>query len=333
MSDSPTTQGSVSIGQLWPRGGGGGGGAFDQDTADARYVNVSGDTMTGTLTVPTLTAPVPTAVSFDSSSTTQNSTGGFVSVTLPASIAEGDLLLALFTQNDWSNSVTPPAGWAIPTSFGGWGSHVGNNGNGLVGGAWYYKIAAAGDAGSVSTWATGQQRMRISVLVFRNGAMPTQFIDGNFNLTIAQNALGNAIASNGLMIAANVQHGDEGVSVVTPGTMIAAHKAGTGWTDTHNSFWASTVTAGQQSPAMTFASGGTGAIFIPLNTSAAKIVATNNIDFGGNRGPVNIKTPTSSGDAATKGYTDARTPKIIVLGPADPVPAGTPAGTVIVRTT
>lgn len=30
-------------------------------------------------------------------------------------------------------------------------------------------------------------------------------------------------------------------------------------------------------------------------------------------------------------YVDARTPKIIVLGPTDPVPGGTPAGTVIIR--
>jgi len=37
-------------------------------------------------------------------------------------------------------------------------------------------------------------------------------------------------------------------------------------------------------------------------------------------------------EPATKAYTDARTPNIIVLGPSDPVPGGTPAGTVIIRT-
>jgi len=35
--------------------------------------------------------------------------------------------------------------------------------------------------------------------------------------------------------------------------------------------------------------------------------------------------------ASTKQYVDARTPPILVLGPTDPVPGGTPAGTVIIR--
>jgi len=41
--------------------------------------------------------------------------------------------------------------------------------------------------------------------------------------------------------------------------------------------------------------------------------------------------PTVALNPSTKGYTDARTPPIIVLGPADPVPGGTAVGTVIIR--
>jgi len=36
--------------------------------------------------------------------------------------------------------------------------------------------------------------------------------------------------------------------------------------------------------------------------------------------------------AATKQYVDTHTPPILVLGPATPVPVGTSAGTVIIRT-
>ena len=45
-----------------------------------------------------------------------------------------------------------------------------------------------------------------------------------------------------------------------------------------------------------------------------------------------LAAPTAPADAVNKAYTDARTPPMLVLGPAAPVPGGTPAGTVIVRT-
>lgn len=41
--------------------------------------------------------------------------------------------------------------------------------------------------------------------------------------------------------------------------------------------------------------------------------------------------PSQPLQAAPKQYVDARTPPILVLGPTDPVPGGTPAGTVIIR--
>jgi hypothetical protein len=48
-------------------------------------------------------------------------------------------------------------------------------------------------------------------------------------------------------------------------------------------------------------------------------------------GTVTAATPTAATHLATKGYVDSRTPPILVLGPTDPVPGGTAAGTLIVR--
>lgn len=50
-------------------------------------------------------------------------------------------------------------------------------------------------------------------------------------------------------------------------------------------------------------------------------------------GPLELSgDPAGERHAATKGYIDTRTPPIIVLGPDDPVPPGTAAGTIIIRT-
>lgn len=64
---------------------------------------------------------------------------------------------------------------------------------------------------------------------------------------------------------------------------------------------------------------------MPIKVAGANRVAPQKI--------TNLATPTAASDAVNKQHLEAWTPKIIVLGPVDPVPGGTPAGTVIIRKT
>lgn len=49
-------------------------------------------------------------------------------------------------------------------------------------------------------------------------------------------------------------------------------------------------------------------------------------------GALTVGEPVDTDDAVTKAYADAIVPPWIVLGPADPIPGGTPADTIIFRT-
>jgi hypothetical protein len=310
---------------------------------DARYVNVTGDTMTGTLEVSSLAAPA-TNVQIAYTAVGESTTAATASVNVPVGVLPGDLLVVLppVTHEDTNNQPTHTQGFSVIDGFPSPSSHVGNLGNFTVGGAWYYKVAGPSDAGSPVTFTRGgasvaNGRWLLMLLVVRNAQLPSsvqwQYVDGGSASSFSSGAAN--WSREGLQVAVLVTWGIYGAATAPTTTFgqTVISKA------IENSYYpglvvASAETAAGPSAAVPFTNlygyWGSGLLHLPGPLTAASVNVGSGVSMGSNR-LTGLPVPASSSEAATKGYVDARTPVIVVLGKTDPLPGGTAVGTVIVR--
>lgn len=142
---------------------------LDLATADARYVNITGDTMTGTLYAPAFEAPgsAPAVGAYTTTGSVQTKASSRT-VTVPTGTVAGDVLLMF---NTWYN--ISGIGPDDPTSANGFTllGDIGSTGGGLEAGAKaYIRVADSSTLGGASltfTWA-GNYGCVISLLRLRN---------------------------------------------------------------------------------------------------------------------------------------------------------------------
>jgi hypothetical protein len=342
-STAPPVGGQALVwdGSMWTPG--------DVEGGGGDFLPLSGGALTGNLSLPSFDSGIP-PLTAESIVQSTSGTSGTRTVTLPAGIRDGDILVALMaTGNGTSITISEIApGFQRPLGFPAGVAVLGTYGSARMGGEWFWRYATAADSGTTVSF-TSNDWNALSVVVLRGAKSPEEepweYLDGGSSPTMPAGTKSWALP--GLMLSAAM---DTGSTVPTSswGVLLGARSH----TYVSGAFYYDMVDAGPN-PAVTFNMGETGALLVP-GGSGTPVVVGSALDMQGNdivgvqrlevdqlaaRDPqtgvqlvhpiyangnpiYDLNDPVLDHQAANKGYVDAQVPQVPAPSDGFPSPVG-----------